>query len=72
MAHVLEVSLLETIVFVVPKNGNVAVANVLEVFCKKLVEVKTAESGSNLTPVDVSAIDRGQRNASKGRGKIYV
>ena len=44
MANVLEVSLLETIVFVVPKNGHVAVANVLEVFRKKLVEVKTAES----------------------------
>ena len=55
MANVLEVSLLETIVFVLPKNGHVAVANVLEVFCKKLVEVKTAESGSNVTPVDVSA-----------------
>ena len=60
MANVLEVSLLETIVFVVPKNGHVAVANVLEVFCKKLVEVKTAESGSNLTPVDVSATSERQ------------
>ena len=41
MAKVLEVSRLETIVFVVPTNGDVAVANVLEVFRKKLVEIKT-------------------------------